>query len=83
MMQGRLAQTLKDHFSFIHHIQVAGVPGRNDRTSRRRSISPFCFLFWMDGYAGWVGCEYRPRTQVPKRASPGQRPGDQLAWVSK
>lgn len=72
MMQGRLAQTLKDHFSFIHHIQVAGVPGRNEPDKSQEINLPFLFSLLDElGYAGWVGCEYRPRA--------GTKAG--LAWA--
>ncbi len=59
-MEGELAATLRAHFARIGHVQVADNPGRHEPgTGEIR----FAFLFEeLDrlGYAGWVGCEYRP-----------------------
>lgn len=65
-MEGELAGTLARHLPRIAHVQVADNPGRHEPgTGEIR----FDFLFAeLDrlGYAGWVGCEYRPagRTDV-------------------
>jgi hydroxypyruvate isomerase len=62
MTQGRLAQTLKDNLAKIRHIQIAGVPGRNEPDeSQEINFSHLFSLMDELGYAGWVGCEYRPR----------------------
>src|SRR5216684_392733 len=45
----------------IAHIQVADNPGRNEPGTGEINYS---FLFAeldREGYAGWIGCEYRPR----------------------
>jgi hydroxypyruvate isomerase len=61
-MEGELAATLRAQLARIGHVQVADNPGRHEPgTGEIR----FAFLFEeLDrlGYAGWVGCEYRPRT---------------------
>jgi len=61
-MEGDLAVTLAARLPGIGHIQVADNPGRHEPgTGEIR----FPYLFErLDalGYAGWVGCEYRPRT---------------------
>ena len=61
-MEGELAATLRAHLARIGHVQVADNPGRHEPgTGEIR----FEFLFdELDrlGYAGWVGCEYRPAT---------------------
>jgi hydroxypyruvate isomerase len=63
-MEGELAATLRAHLPRIGHVQVADNPGRHEPgTGEIR----FGFLFdELDalGYAGWVGCEYRPATNT-------------------
>ena len=62
MMQGRLLQTFREHQPMIRHVQIAGVPGRNEPDSTQEINFPSLFAL-MDqlGYEGWIGCEYRPR----------------------
>lgn len=62
IMEGHLAQTLADQFDIIGHIQVSGVPGRNEPDDRQEINYPY-LLSMIDemGFDGWVGCEYRPR----------------------
>ncbi len=62
MMQGRLADTLAGNLAGIRHIQIAGVPGRHEPDGDQEINFPHLFR-QLDalGYAGWVGCEYRPR----------------------
>lgn len=60
IMQGNLAQTLRDNMSIIRHIQFAGVPGRHEPNVGEINY-PFLFdLIDELGYRGWIGCEYRP-----------------------
>jgi hydroxypyruvate isomerase len=48
----------------IGHIQIAGVPARQEPDSGELSY-PFIFdLLDELGYEGWVGCEYRPKAGV-------------------
>jgi len=59
-MEGELAATLQQHLERIAHVQVADNPGRNEPGSGEINYD---FLFaHLDriGYAGWVGCEYKP-----------------------
>ena len=61
-MEGELAATIQRHLPRIGHIQVADNPGRNEPGTGEINYS---FLFaQLDrmGYAGWIGCEYRPAT---------------------
>ena len=61
-MEGELAATLRTHLARVGHVQVADNPGRHEPGTGEIS---FEFLFdELDrlGYAGWVGCEYRPAT---------------------
>lgn len=61
IMQGRLAETLRENIAVIRHIQFAGVPGRHEPDVGEINY-PFLFdLIDELSYRGWVGCEYRPR----------------------
>lgn len=61
IMQGRLAETLRENIGVIRHIQFAGVPGRHEPNVGEINY-PFLFnLIDELGYRGWVGCEYRPQ----------------------
>ena len=62
MSQGRLLQTFRDHQAIIRHVQIAGVPGRNEPDSSQEINFPALFaLLDQLGYSGWVSGEYRPR----------------------
>jgi hydroxypyruvate isomerase len=61
-MEGELAATLQQHLARIAHVQIADNPGRHEPGSGEINYE---FLFaHLDriGYAGWVGCEYKPTT---------------------
>jgi hydroxypyruvate isomerase len=62
IMQGDLVRTFERLFDRIGHVQVADNPGRNEPGTGEINYG---FIFSeLDrlGYAGWVGCEYKPRT---------------------
>ena len=61
-MEGELAATLQKHLARIAHIQIADNPGRNEPGTGEIHY-PFLFAH-LDriGYAGWIGCEYKPAT---------------------
>lgn len=59
-MEGELAATIQKNLARIGHIQLADNPGRNEPGTGEIN---YAFLFaHLDriGYAGWVGCEYKP-----------------------
>lgn len=60
--EGELAATLQKHLNRIGHIQLADNPGRNEPGTGEINF-PFLFAH-IDriGYAGWIGCEYKPAT---------------------
>jgi hydroxypyruvate isomerase len=61
--RGAVAETLRKHFGIIGHIQVAGVPGRNEPDASQELNAPYLFgLIDELGFDGWIGCEYRPRS---------------------
>lgn len=60
VMEGNLANTLRDNLLRIAHIQVADNPGRHEPGTGEINF-PFLFEFIDSiGYIGWIGCEYRP-----------------------
>ncbi|MFQ5756025.1 MAG: hydroxypyruvate isomerase [Acidiferrobacterales bacterium] len=62
IMEGDLARTIAEHVDVIKHMQLADNPGRHEPGTGEIN---YAFLFaHLDriGYAGWVGCEYKPQT---------------------
>jgi hydroxypyruvate isomerase len=62
IMEGDLARTIERNLARIRHIQLADNPGRGEPGTGEINYG---FLFGhLDrlGYAGWIGCEYKPRT---------------------
>ncbi|MYN12531.1 hydroxypyruvate isomerase [Pusillimonas sp. TS35] len=59
-MEGELAATIARYLPRIGHIQLADNPGRNEPGTGE--INYAWLLAQLDklGYAGWVGCEYKP-----------------------
>ncbi len=60
IMEGDLAPTIERNLARIGHMQLAEVPGRHEPGTGE--IDYGFLLPWLDriGYAGWIGCEYRP-----------------------
>ncbi|NMM46067.1 hydroxypyruvate isomerase family protein [Rhodospirillaceae bacterium KN72] len=61
IMQGDLIATLERCIDRIGHIQIAGVPGRNEPDTGEVNYEPVLKRLDTLGYDGWVGCEYVPR----------------------
>jgi hydroxypyruvate isomerase len=61
IMEGDLAVKLKQTLPGVGHIQIAGVPGRNEPDDGEVNYPYLLALIDELGYEGWVGCEYRPR----------------------
>ena len=61
IVEGDIAVKLKRDMAGIGHIQIAGVPDRHEPDQGELNY-PYLFE-QIDalGYAGWIGCEYRPR----------------------
>ncbi len=55
-------ELLRGNLDIVGHVQIAGYPGRNEPVGAPYE-GPGGFFETLDmlGYAGWVGCEYRPR----------------------
>ena len=61
MLEGHLAETIRENIGLLRHVQIAGVPGRHEPTVGEINY-PYLFdLLDELGYDGWVGCEYRPK----------------------
>jgi 2-dehydrotetronate isomerase len=59
--EGDLAVKLRRYLPRVGHIQIAGVPERNEPDNGEVNY-PYLFRLLDElGYQGWVGCEYRPR----------------------
>ncbi|HEV7259214.1 MAG TPA: hydroxypyruvate isomerase [Bosea sp. (in: a-proteobacteria)] len=71
VMEGDLARTIEANLDRIAHIQIADNPGRHEPGTGEINF-PFLYRH-LDaiGYAGWVGCEYKPER--------GTREG--LSWL--
>ena len=65
IVEGDVAMTLRAFFDGIGHIQIAGVPERHEPDTGELANAYLFGILDELGYAGWVGCEYRPagRTQ--------------------
>lgn len=61
IVEGDLATTFRNHLAGIGHVQIAGVPGRHEPDEGEINYPYLFALLDAVGYAGWVGCEYRPR----------------------
>jgi 2-dehydrotetronate isomerase len=64
ILHGDVTMALRRLMPLIGHVQIASVPGRNEPDGEELNY-PFLFEE-IDrlGYAGFIGCEYRPRGQT-------------------
>jgi hydroxypyruvate isomerase len=72
IMEGDLETKLRRYAAHCGHVQLAGVPRRNEPDTGEIRYEHLFTVLDEIGYGGWVGCEYRPagRTQ------------DGLGWLS-
>ena len=60
IISGDVTKYLKNIYSYIGHIQIAGIPDRNEPDISEIDYK-FIFKIINDlGYKGWIGCEYNP-----------------------
>ncbi len=60
VMEGDLLPTIERNLARIGHMQVADNPGRNEPGTGEINY-PYVFRRLDElGYAGWIGCEYKP-----------------------
>lgn len=60
-MEGELAATIKANLGVIRHIQLADNPGRFEPGTGEINYRYLLGMLDEIGYAGWVGCEYKPQ----------------------
>ena len=61
IVEGDLAMKLRKYIAGVGHVQIAGVPERNEPDTGEINY-PYLFRLLDElGYSGWVGCEYRPK----------------------
>ena len=58
---GDLITRFEKHLPFVGHVQIAGVPARGEPDEGEVNYRAIFAALDRLGYAGWVGCEYRPR----------------------
>ena len=64
IMEGNLAQKIRDYQDIVCHYQIAGTPGRHEPDVGEINY-PFLFdLIDELGYDGYIGCEYRPKGET-------------------
>lgn len=61
IMDGDLATRLRRQFGLIKHVQIAGVPSRNEPDLGEVNYDYLFQQLDEFRYRGWIGCEYRPR----------------------
>ena len=61
IVEGDIEMKLRRDFSGIGHIQIAGVPSRNEPDLGELNYPHLFNVIDELGYTGWIGCEYRPR----------------------
>jgi len=78
IMVGDISTRIERYFPLIGHVQIAGVPERNEPDTGEINYPAVFRLLDRLGYAGWVGCEYRPaRGTAPGGTSAG------LGWLRR
>jgi hydroxypyruvate isomerase len=55
-----LAAAVERFLPRIGHVQIADHPGRHEPGTGQTDFAAFFGMLDRLGYAGWVGCEYRP-----------------------
>jgi hydroxypyruvate isomerase len=77
ILHGDLIRHLRQHFSLVGHVQIAGVPDRNEPDTGEVNYAAIFRELDRLGYGGWVGCEYRPADPLPGGTSAG------LGWLRR
>ncbi len=61
IVEGDLMRRLERYHQGVTHIQMAGVPDRHEPDQGEVRFEPLFERLDALGYAGYIGCEYRPR----------------------
>jgi hydroxypyruvate isomerase len=64
ILGGDLIRRFERHFPLVGHVQIAAVPSRHEPDEGEVNYPAIFEVLDRTGYAGWVGCEYRPRTRT-------------------
>lgn len=73
VVEGDVATRIRRYLPGVGHIQVAGVPERQEPDVGELNY-PYLFALIDElGYDGWIGCEYRPRGATR----------DGLGWIAR
>lgn len=59
--EGDILKRLERYLPMIGHVQIAAVPSRAEPDEGEIAYGVIFAALYRLGYAGWVGCEYRPR----------------------
>ena len=58
---GDLIRRFEHHLPFVGHVQIAAVPSRAEPDEGEVNYPAVLAALDKLGYAGWIGCEYKPR----------------------
>ncbi|XP_033338504.1 hydroxypyruvate isomerase-like protein Gip [Megalopta genalis] len=73
-ISGSITKTIKELMPYIGHVQIAQVPDRNEPdTPGEINYKYVLSILEMEGYNGYVGLEYRPKSSSVKG----------LSWIQK
>jgi 2-dehydrotetronate isomerase len=61
---GDLTVRFKRHLGAIGHVQIAAVPSRAEPDEGEVNYPALLEVIDASGYAGWIGCEYKPRART-------------------
>ncbi|HEY6078744.1 MAG TPA: hydroxypyruvate isomerase, partial [Polyangiaceae bacterium] len=64
IMEGDLGPTIRGNLPRIAHLQIADNPGRNEPGTGEIHHPFLLQLLDREGYKGYVGCEYKPKTKT-------------------
>ncbi|MEN3974030.1 2-oxo-tetronate isomerase [Emcibacter sp. SYSU 3D8] len=73
IIHGDVTAGLRAMMPVTSHMQIAGVPDRHEPDSGELSLDHVLGTVRDLGYAGWIGCEYRPRGLTE----------DGLGWIGR
>ncbi|WP_411705083.1 2-oxo-tetronate isomerase [Edaphovirga cremea] len=63
-IHGNLWANVQRYWPLIAHIQIASVPNRNEPNKGELNYPWLFQQLELQGYQGWIGCEYRPETDT-------------------
>jgi hydroxypyruvate isomerase len=64
IVSGDLIKRFEKHLPVVGHVQVAAVPTRGEPDEGEINYPAVFEAIERLGYAGWIGCEYKPRTRT-------------------